>query len=341
MPSDVKRVHVKPTGRIGVLLVNLGTPDGTDYRSTRRYLKQFLVDRRVIEIPRLIWYPILYGMILTRRPHKSGAKYARIWNRELNESPLRTTTRNQAEKLQQRFDASLVDVAWAMRYGTPSIEEVMNKLLAHGCTRLLFFPLYPQYCAATTASCHDAFFDALKKHRFLPPIRSVPSYPDDVCYIDALACHIRQHLDGLASQPDVIIASYHGLPQSYIERGDPYVRECERTTQALRQRLGMDETRLKMCFQSRFGRAQWLQPYTDQTVIALAQQGIKSLCIVTPGFVADCLETLDEMGHEVSQLFKTHGGKNFTLIPCLNDSTPGIDVLEHLVRHELGNWHDV
>jgi len=325
--------------RIGVLLINLGTPDGTDYRSMRRYLKQFLSDSRVIETSRLIWYPILYGMILTRRPHKSGAKYARIWNKDLNESPLRTTTRNQAEKLQQRFDSRFIDVDWAMRYGTPSIEEVTNKMLARGCKHLLTFPLYPQYCAATTASCHDAFFDALKKQRFMPPLRSVPSYPDDACYIDALARHIKQHLSQ-TTPPEMIIASYHGLPQSYIERGDPYFQECERTTQALRQKLGMDETRLKMCFQSRFGREEWIKPYTDQTVISLAKQGVKSLAIVNPGFVADCLETIDEMGHEVAELFHAHGGKDFTLIPCLNDSPSGLDVLEHLVRRELAGWHE-
>jgi len=322
-----------------VLLINLGTPQGTDYRSMRRYLKEFLSDKRVIEKSRLIWYPVLYGVILPRRPYKSAVKYNRIWDKVRDESPLRTITRSQAEKLQQRFKALPVEVDWAMRYGTPSIENVTTRMLARGCTRLLTFPLYPQYCAATTASCHDALFDTLKKQRFVPALRCVPSYPDDPVYIDALARHIEQHLAFLATPPQVLITSYHGLPQSYVARGDPYAEQCERTTHALRKRLGLDETRLKMCFQSRFGRMAWLQPYTDQTVSALAQQGVKSLAIVNPGFVADCLETIDEMGHEVAQIFLESGGETFTRIPCLNDSDAGLYVLEQLIHREIAGWH--
>jgi len=332
-------------GKVGVLLVNLGSPRGTDYGSMRRYLRQFLTDRRVIDISRFIWYPILYALILLRRPQQSGHKYRRIWNYARSEPPLITITRAQAEKLQQRLmtyaeakGKTALEVGWAMRYGEPSIETVSRAMVARGCEKLLLFPLYPQYSAATTASILDACFDALKKHRFVPALRCVPSYPDHQAYIKALSLSIREQFARLSFVPQVLIASYHGLPKRYVERGDPYQRECERTTQALTQALDFSKTKVLMGFQSRFGREEWLQPYTDEMVIKLARDGVKSIAIVNPGFVTDCLETLDEMGHEVARLFRENGGENFVHIPCLNDSDVGMDVLEALVRNELAGW---
>jgi len=336
--ADAILFKEKSSAKIGVLLINLGSPQGTDYRSMRRYLRQFLSDRRVIDMSRLLWYPILYGLILTSRPQKSGEKYQQIWNYAKNEPPLISFTRSQAQKLQQRLNNPDISVNWAMRYGSPSVETVCNEMLANGCEKLLFFPLYPHYCAATTASTLDACFATLKKRRLLPAVRSVPSYPDDPAYIHALASSIRQQLDCLDFKPQRLIASYHGLPLSYVIKGDPYVRECERTTYALRKALNLDENHLLMSFQSRFGREVWLQPYTDETVTKLAREGVESIAVVNPGFVSDCLETLDEMGHEVARLFRQAGGKNFAHIPCLNDSEAGLDVLETIIRRELSGW---
>jgi len=327
-------------GRIGVLLVNLGSPRGTDYWSMRRYLRQFLSDRRVIETSRLIWYPILHTLILSKRPQKSGEKYQRIWNYATGEPPLVTFTRSQARKLQQRFNSLKIEVYWAMRYGAPSIATVINTILARGCDKLLVVPLYPQYSASTTASILDVVFDTLKSRRFIPALQQLPAYPDDPAYIGALVTSIKQQFERQDFVPERLIASYHGLPLHYVERGDPYYEHCQRTTralaQALRQELGFEEKKLLMCFQSRFGREKWLEPYTDETVVGLARAGVKSIAIINPGFVADCLETVDEIGHEVARLFREAGGENFAHIPCLNDSAAGIDVLEALIRRELG-----
>jgi len=326
-------------GKIGVLLLNLGTPDGTDYRSMRRYLAEFLSDRRVIETSRAIWYPVLYGIILTTRPGRSGANYARIWNREKDESPLRTISRGQAERLADTFrgdDRIVVD--WAMRYGTPDVESVLARLTAQGCERILAFPLYPQYAASTTATANDQLYKALMKLRHMPTVRSVPPYYDDPVYIDALARSIERHLATLPFEPEVVVASYHGLPKSYCEKGDPYHRHCLETTRLLRERLGWSESRLITTFQSRFGREEWLQPYTDETVGKLAHDGVRSIAVVNPGFSADCLETLDEIGREVRDEFLHAGGANFSHIPCLNDSDEGMAVIEAAVRRELGGW---
>lgn len=329
--------------RIGVLLVNLGTPTGTDFRSMRHYLAEFLSDRRVIEWSRLVWYPVLHGIVLNTRPKKSGAAYQRIWNTALNESPLRTYTRRQAELLQAALaadtaDSADIDVDWAMRYGVPSIDEVTRAMTGRGCERIVMFPLYPQYSATTTATVCDAFFDSLKTMRFVPAVRTVPAYPEDPVYIEALAASIQNHLATLDFTPDVVLASYHGIPQSYARRGDPYPDECLRTTDALRQKLGWSRERLRMTFQSRFGPEEWLQPYTDKTVEQLAREGVKSIAVLNPGFVSDCLETMDEIGNEVAHIFRTHGGENFTHIPCLNAGIEGMKVIEHLVRHELAGW---
>ncbi|MBB6261511.1 ferrochelatase [Paenochrobactrum gallinarii] len=333
---DIEKV---PQPKVGVLLVNLGTPDGTDYKPMRRYLAEFLTDKRVIEWPRAIWLPILYGIVLMTRPKKSGALYARIWNREKNESPLRTYTRSQSEKLAEALkDYDNVIVDWAMRYGQPSIESVTDKLLAQGCERIVMFPLYPQYSATTTATVNDKFFEALMKKRFMPAVRVVPSYQTEPVYIEALARSIEKHVASLDFEPEVILASYHGIPQSYAKKGDPYPEQCYETSRLLQARLGYDDKKYRSTFQSRFGPEEWLQPYTDETVVELAKQGVKSMAVLNPGFVVDCLETVDEIGNEAAEEFHENGGVNFSHIPCLNDTEDGMKVIETLVRRELQGW---
>ncbi|CAN7677345.1 ferrochelatase [Mesorhizobium caraganae] len=326
-------------GKIGVMLVNLGTPDGTDFKPMWRYLREFLSDSRVIELNKAIWYPILYGLVLTTRPKKSGANYARIWNREKNESPLRTYTRAQSEKLTEALrDLPNVVVDWAMRYGNPSTASVAEKLVSQGCDRILSFPLYPQYSATTTATANDQLFRALMKMRAAPAIRSVPPYYAEPVYIEALARSIERHLAMLDFEPEVVITSYHGIPKPYFEKGDPYHCHCQKTTRLLRERLGWDEKKLIITFQSRFGAQEWLQPYTDKTVEKLAKDGVKSIAIVNPGFSVDCIETLDEIGREAAETFHHAGGEKFAHIPCLNDSAEGMAVIEAMVRRELSGW---
>jgi protoporphyrin/coproporphyrin ferrochelatase len=326
-------------GKIGVLLVNLGTPDDTDYWSMRRYLKEFLSDRRVIEVNRVVWWLILNGIVLTTRPSKSGEAYRSIWNEELDESPLRTITRAQAKKVADKLGhrKELV-IEWAMRYGNPSIASGVESLIKQGCEKLLVFPLYPQYAAATTATVNDTAFDKLKTMRWQPALRTVPPYPTDPVYIEALADSIRAHLATLDFEPEVIIASFHGLPKAYVDKGDPYQCQCMETVDALRAALGPLGEKLKLTFQSRFGRAEWLQPYTDKTVEALARDGVKRIAILTPGFAADCVETLEEISGEAKDIFLEHGGERFSFIPCLNDSEGGIRVLVHLIEQELKGW---
>ncbi len=326
-------------GKIGVLLINLGTPDGTSYWPMRRYLKEFLSDRRVIETNRVLWWLILNLVVLVKRPSASGAKYRSIWNQELDESPLRTITRSQAEKVAHAFAGKKnVVVDWAMRYGNPSIASRIAALTAQGCDRLLAFPLYPQYAAASTATANDKVFDTLKAMRAQPALRTVPPYPNDPVYIAALADSIKTHLAGLDFEPEAIIASFHGIPQSYVDQGDPYQCQCMDTTDALRAALGPLGPKLKLTFQSRFGRAEWIKPYTDKTMEALAREGVKRIAIVTPGFAADCLETLEEIAEENKEIFLEHGGEKFSYIPCLNDSERGIGVLVHLIERELQGW---
>ncbi|MAW88745.1 MAG: ferrochelatase [Phyllobacteriaceae bacterium] len=336
LPADHPPVKI---GKVGVLLVNLGTPDGTDYAPMRRYLKEFLSDRRVIEWPRALWYPILYGIVLNTRPKKSGAAYAEIWNREKDESPLRTFTRAQGEKLAEALAAHPhVQVDWAMRYGNPSIEQVTKRMIAEGCERIVMFPLYPQYSATTTATVNDKFFEVLQGLRWQPAIRTVPPYHDEPVYIEALARSIESHLATLDFEPERVIASYHGIPQSYFRKGDPYHCHCHKTSRLLEQRLGWEKGRLMTCFQSRFGPEEWLQPYTDKTVEQLAKDGVKSIAVFNPGFVSDCLETLEEIAGEAGEIFHEAGGENFTHIPCLNDTVEGMAVIEALVRRELSGW---
>lgn len=336
LPANHPKVNF---GKVGVLLVNLGTPDGTDYKSMRRYLAEFLSDRRVIEWSPLYWYPILYGIVLNKRPQKVGKAYQEIWNNELDESYLRTYTRNQGELLGKALgDLSNVIVDWGMRYGQPSIASKIDALREQGCEKIVLFPLYPQYAAATTATVNDKAFQHLMKLRWQPAVRTVPAYYDDSVYIDALANSIEEHLSKLDWKPEKILASYHGIPKSYFEKGDPYYCQCQKTTRLLRERLGMDESQLVTTFQSRFGPEEWLQPYTDKTVEQLAKDGVKNIAVFNPGFVADCLETLEEIAGEAGEIFTHNGGENFTHMPCLNDSADGMKVLETVVRRELQGW---
>lgn len=326
-------------GKIGVLLVNLGTPDGTDKVSMRRYLKQFLSDKRVIEWSRVFWYPILYGIVLNTRPAKVGKAYAAIWNNDLNESFLRTYTRNQAEKMAASYaDRPQVVVDWAMRYGQPSIPSRMEALQKAGCERILLFPLYPQYAAATTATVNDEAFKSLLGMRWQPALRTVPPYHDDPVYIEALANSITRHLSTLDWEPEVVLTSFHGIPQSYFKKGDPYHCQCYKTARLLREKLGWSNEKLRVTFQSRFGPEEWLQPYTDKTVEALAKEGVKTIAVINPGFVSDCLETLEEIAGEAGEIFHHNGGEHFTHVPCLNDSEDGMRVLDHVVARELKGW---
>jgi len=327
-------------GRIGVLIVNLGTPDATDAGSVRRYLREFLSDPRVIENQGPVWKFVLNAIILTRRPRQKALDYQKIWNRERNESPLKTITRAQADKLRLMLDAVAppVMVDWAMRYGNPALDTRIEALAKAGCERILLLPLYPQYAAATSATVCDAAFATLAKMRDQPALRVVPPYYDDAIYIEALATSIEAELKHLSFAPDVILASFHGIPKSYVDDGDPYPRHCEETVRLLRERLNLGTDKLRLTFQSRFGRAEWLTPYTDMTVAELARGGVKNLAVVTPGFAADCLETLEEIAVENAHIFKANGGENFFAIPCLNDGAVGMALLGHLVLRELQGW---
>jgi ferrochelatase len=330
---------LKPaSGRVGVLLLNLGTPDGTDAASVRRYLKEFLSDKRVIEKNSLGWKIILNGFILRFRPRRKGKDYATIWNNELNESPLKTITRAQADKLSTALAGQNVVVEWAMRYGNPSTASGLRALAEAGCDRILLIPLYPQYAAATTATACDQVFRVLMRMRAQPTLRVAAPYYKDPVYIDALAASLRDELGKLSFTPDVILASFHGIPRDYAAKGDPYPQHCEETVRLLREKLGMDDEQLRLTYQSRFGRDRWLEPYTDKTVKELARSGVKNLAVITPGFSADCLETLEEIASENGHIFKRYKGENFAAIPCLNDSADGMRLLEHLARRELQGW---
>jgi protoporphyrin/coproporphyrin ferrochelatase len=325
--------------RVGVLLVNLGTPDTADARGVRVYLKEFLSDPRVIEDQGLLWKLVLNGVILRIRPGRKARDYLKIWNTENNESPLKTITRAQSEKLAASIsDRDHVVVDWAMRYGNPSIASRIEALTAQGCDRLLVVPLYPQYSAATSATVCDEVFRVLAGMRFQPPLRVTPPYYDEPDYIEALAVSIKAHLATLPVQPELIVASFHGMPQKYVDKGDPYQAHCVATTEALRKRLGLDASKLLLTFQSRFGFDEWLKPYTDKTMEQLAKDGVRRIAVVMPGFSADCLETLEEIAQENAEIFKHNGGEQFSAIPCLNDSDPGMDVIRQLVLRELQGW---
>ncbi len=322
-----------------MLLLNLGTPDATDYWSMRRYLKQFLSDRRVIEEPAWKWWPILNLIILTVRPGPKGRDYASIWNTERNEGPLKTITRSQAEKLAAALsDHPEVVVDFAMRYANPTTASVIDRLFSQGCDRILLVPLYPQYAAATTATAADEAFRHLMTMRWQPAVRVAPPWHDHPVYVDAIASSVRAGLAKLPFEPERIIATFHGMPRKYFDAGDPYYCQCQKTSRLVREALGCEEARWLTTFQSRFGNDPWLQPYTDETVAGLAKSGIKRLALVAPGFTADCLETTEELDVENRDIFIANGGEQFAYIPALNDSDDGMRVIEAVVRKELSGW---
>lgn len=327
-------------GRIGVLLVNLGTPDSTSVPDIRRYLAEFLSDRRVIEVNPILWQLILHGVILRIRPPRTAEAYRAIWMTETDESPLRHHTRATAEALQVRLDpgATVVRVDWAMRYGTPAIRTRLAALQDEGCDRILVLPLYPQYAASTTATVVDEVARHLRSVRWQPTVRTVPAFHDDPAYIEAVAAGVEAHLATLGWEPEVILASFHGLPKRYLTMGDPYHCHCAKSARLLRERLGLDDRRLRLTFQSRFGREEWLRPYTDETIAALGASGVKRLAVVTPGFVADCVETLEEIAMQGRESFEHAGGTHYTAVPCLNADDGAIDLYETLVRRELAGW---
>jgi ferrochelatase len=325
------------TPKIGVLLLNLGTPDATDYWSMRRYLSEFLSDRRVIEQSPLIWQPILQGIILTTRPNKSGENYKRIWDTAENDSPLRVISRRQTNKLQTRLGSGVL-VEYGMRYGNPSTAAAIQRLLDGGCQKILLAPLYPQYSATTTATANDKAFDALKQIRWQPAVRTLPAYYDTPEYIAALATSIQEGVAKLDFTPDLILTSYHGMPVEYHQKGDPYYCQCMKTTRLVREYLGWPEEKLRVTFQSRFGPTEWLQPYTDETLEKLPKEGIKRVAVVAPAFSVDCIETLEEIAITGREQFEHAGGEQYAYIPCLNDSDLGMDMLEAVIRRELAGW---
>ncbi|MDV3250183.1 ferrochelatase [Devosia sp. BK] len=327
-----------PQQKVGVLLLNLGTPDATDFWSVRRYLKEFLSDRRVIDTNRLIWWPILNLIILNFRPQKAGHAYAQIWDKERNESPLRVITRAQTEALAARMSGDGVMVEYAMRYGNPSTKSVLEKMQAAGCQKILLVPLYPHYSATTTATANDKAFDALKQMRWQPAVRTAPAYFEDAKYIETLGNSIRDGVAKLDFEPDLVITSYHGMPVEYLKKGDPYHCQCYKTTRLVREYLGWPKEKLMVTFQSRFGPTEWLQPYTDKTLEALPGKGIKKVAILAPAFSADCIETLEEIAMGGKDTFMEAGGENYAYIPCLNDSPGGMDMIESMVRRELSGW---
>lgn len=327
-------------GKVGVLLINLGTPDTPKPGAVRRYLKEFLSDRRVIELNPLLWQPILRGIILNTRPRKSAAAYRKIWDPETGDSPLRAVTLEQAKKLSERLAEShpKVVVDWAMRYGSPPIHEGVDDLLEAGCRRILLMPLYPQYSAATTATACDEAFRYLATERWQPAVRTLPPYHDEPVYIEALAGSVRAALAEREREPEVILASFHGMPRETLDQGDPYHCHCQKTGRLLREALGWEEDRFRVTFQSRFGPKEWLRPYSDETVKELAGQGVKRIAVVCPGFAADCLETLEEVAIGLNESFLEAGGEDFHYIPCLNAGEAQIELLAALAERELQGW---
>ncbi len=327
--------------RIGVLLANLGTPDATDYWSMRRYLNEFLSDRRVIDYPAWKWQPILQAIILTKRPFSSGAAYRSIWNNALNESPLMTITRAQRDKLAAHLGARFgnrVVVDFCMRYGNPSTRSRVEALIAKGCRRILFFPLYPQYAGATTATANDQFFRVLTDQTWQPAVRTVPAYYAEPAYIEALARSVERGYAAADSRPELLVVSYHGMPERYRDQGDPYYHQCLETTRLLRERLGWDEAAITTTFQSKFGPEDWLQPYTVEEVARRARAGQTSIAVIAPAFAADCIETLEEINEEIRDSFLQAGGRAFTYIPCLNDDEAHIAALGGIVSDNLAGW---
>lgn len=327
--------------KIGVLLANLGTPDNYDYWSMRRYLNEFLSDKRVVDYSRWLWQPLLQLVILTKRPFSSGANYKLIWNHDLNESPLLTITKAQtaaiAEMVAARHGAEIM-VDFCMRYGNPSTESKVRAMVEAGCEKILFFPLYPHYAGATSATANDQFFRALMKEKRQPSVRTVPEYFDHPLYIEALAQSVTAAYAKLDHTPDVLVASYHGMPQRYLMEGDPYHCQCQKTSRLLRERLGWEKGAINTTFQSVFGPEEWLKPYTVEYVAELAKAGKKRIAVMAPAFSADCIETLEEINGEIREAFEHAGGEEFTYIPCLNDDAVHIEALVSVIEENLAGW---
>lgn len=330
-----KHVNI-PKPKIGVLLINLGTPEGTDYFSMWKYLREFLSDRRVIELPRFIWYPILYLIILVFRPKKSGKLYEKIWNKKINISPLKYISKKMAEKIGQGFDRKKIRVRFAMNYGFPSINNVMKDMFYEGCTKILILPMYPQYSATTTASVVDKVNKTLQSMRWQPTIRYCPPYFDDEIYIESIVKQIKESIK--KNKPQKILASFHGIPKKYFLKGDPYHCHCAKTVRLINEKLGKGKTKVDLSFQSRFGPQEWLRPYMSEKFDEMLSQGIKKISMIAPGFSVDCLETLEEIKIQGKEEFLAKGGEKFEYIECLNDSQISQKMLKRIITRELQGW---
>ena len=342
-PEHAPANHPKVArGKTGILLANLGTPDDYTYWPMRRYLNEFLSDQRVIDYPKWKWQPLLQLIILTKRPFSSGAAYKSIWNHDLGESPLMTITKAQTEKFRAMMEETYGDkvmVDFCMRYGNPSTKSKVEAMVKAGCERILFFPLYPQYAGATTATANDSFFQALMSEAWQPAARTVPAYSSHPDYIEALAQSVETAYAKMETRPDILVVSYHGMPERYLNQGDPYHCQCAKTTRLLKERLGWTDTDLITTFQSRFGPEEWLKPYTVEEVARLAEEdGKKSIAVIAPAFSADCIETLEEINEEIKESFEEAGGEHFTYIPCLNDDDSHIKALTTIAKENLGGW---
>jgi len=337
-PADHPKVARE---KIGILLANLGTPDNYDYWSMRRYLNEFLSDRRVIDYPAWKWQPLLQLIILTKRPFTSGANYKSIWNHDKGESPLMTITKDQTAKLatamQEKYGENVM-VDFCMRYGNPSTKSKVRAMVEAGCRKILFFPLYPQQAGATSATANDQFFRALMDEKWQPAVRTVPAYFEHPKFIDALAQSVERAYAALEEKPDMLVCSYHGMPKRYLLEGDPYHCQCQKSTRLLKERLGWDDTQICTTFQSVFGREEWLRPYTVEHVAELAKQGKKRIAVIAPAFSADCIETLEEINEEIAESFEHAGGEQFTYIPCLNDDDAHMEALSAVIETEISGW---
>ena len=339
-PSDHPKL---PQEKVGILIANLGTPDNYDYWSMRRYLGEFLSDQRVIDYSPWLWQPLLQLVILTKRPFSSGAAYKSIWNHEAGESPLMTITKQQTAKISSAMKARFGDdvmVDFCMRYGNPSTKSKVRAMVDAGCRKILFFPLYPHYAGATSATANDAFFRALMEEKWQPVTRTVEPYFQHPMYIEALAQSIERAYDAADKKPDLLVCSYHGVPKRYLTEGDPYHCQCQKTTRLLKERLGWDDSEITTTFQSRFGPEEWLQPYTVEEVARLAEAGKTNIAVCAPAFSADCIETLEEINEEIKESFEEAGGKDFTYIPCLNDDDAHIAALEQIILENTRGWLD-
>ena len=328
-------------GKIGILVANLGTPDDYSYWPMRRYLSEFLSDKRVVDYTDWIWQPLLQLVILSRRPFKSGEAYKSIWNHDKNESPLLTITRDQTTAIKATMEGQYGDkvmVDFCMRYGNPSVKSKVREMVDAGCDKIVFFPLYPHYAGATSATANDEFFRALMKEKWQPSSRTIPAYFERGSYIDALAQSVEKAYAEADERPEVLVCSYHGVPKRYLLEGDPYHCMCQKTTRLLKERLGWDDTQIVNTFQSVFGREEWLKPYTVEEVARMAERGTKRIAVIAPAFSADCIETLEEINEEIKESFEEAGGEHFTYIPCLNDSEAHISVLCEIIDENLQGW---